>query len=228
MWSPAFLWPGQRIQRYNISVTNKNNGNNSLHMLDASFTDPIVSFSMSLNFLQLNMLTCIGSMFIFSISPVTESSSELNMMQTVTISDWIWNLLSGIYRYILSAKIIQVSIILNFILNLFWINFYTTLYYLFIKMNFLFIQTDVAVAQEFTISAINASVLFKADGTPALVQIYAQVLYAKTTYNNNIIIVAYVPINTSIIAIKKLMSCIVILNFVQICLPILQFTQIVL
>ena len=95
-------------------------------------------------------------------------------------------------------------------------------------MNFLFIQTDVAVAQEFTISAINASVLFKADGTPALVQIYAQVLYAKTTYNNNIIIVAYVPINTSIIAIKKLMSCIVILNFVQICLPILQFTQIVL
>ena len=56
-------------------------------------------------------------------------------------------------------------------------------------MYFLLIQTDVAVAQEFTIiSAINTSVLFKADGTPALVQIYAQVLYyAKTTYNNTVV-----------------------------------------
>ena len=31
------------------------------------------------------------------------------------------------------------------------------------------------IAHEFTVSAINASVLFKADGTPALVEAYVQV-----------------------------------------------------
>ena len=91
MWSPSFLWPGQRIQHYNISVTNKNDGINSHHMVDSSLTDPAVSFLMSWSYFQSNTLTCRGIMF--SISPVTESTSEL--MQTITISDWIWDLLSG-------------------------------------------------------------------------------------------------------------------------------------
>ena len=89
MWSPPFLWPGQRIQRYNITVTNKNDGNSSHYILNPSLTDPIISFSMSMSYLQLNTRTC--TEVIFSISPVSESAPE---MQTVNVSDWIWN--SGI------------------------------------------------------------------------------------------------------------------------------------
>ena len=85
MWSPPFLWPGQRIQRYNITVTNKNTGNSSHHILNSSLIDPIISFSMSISYLQLSTMTC--TEVIFSISPVSESAPKV--MQTVNVSDWI-------------------------------------------------------------------------------------------------------------------------------------------
>ena len=90
MWSPPFLWPGQRIQRWNITVTNINDGNSSHHTLNSSFTDPIISFSFNWSYLQFSTMTC--TEVIFSISPVSESAPEV--MQTMNVSDWMWN--SGI------------------------------------------------------------------------------------------------------------------------------------
>ena len=89
-WSPPFLWPGERIHQYNVSVTNKNDESISHHLINTSFTDPIVSFSMSST-----SLPCNGIMF--SISPVTE------LTQTFNISDWIWSVfnLSGISHEII-------------------------------------------------------------------------------------------------------------------------------
>ena len=81
-WSPPFFWPGQRIQHYNITVTNKNTGNSSHHILNSSFIDPIISFSMSISYLQLSTMTC--TEVIFSISPVSESAPKV--MQTVNVT----------------------------------------------------------------------------------------------------------------------------------------------
>ena len=92
MWSPPFLWPGHRIQYYNISVTkfNKTDGSMKHHRVDTSFSDSLVAFSVhSLN--TLSMLSCIG--IVFSISAIDGSSSE--QMQTFNISDWLWIFPSG-------------------------------------------------------------------------------------------------------------------------------------
>ena len=113
MWSPPFLWPGQRIQDWNITVTNKNDGNTSHHILNSSFTDPIISFSMSWSCLQLSTMTC--TEIIFSISPVSEAAPKV--MQTVNISDWIWN--SGIANYYNQCMDVSKHLIIN----------YTSIYY---------------------------------------------------------------------------------------------------
>ena len=89
-WSPPFLWPGQRIQCYNISVsTNRNDEISVHHMMNSSFLYATVSFSLNMSyFLQSNSLTCME--VLFRVSPVTESAPEL--MTDVTFSDWMWNL----------------------------------------------------------------------------------------------------------------------------------------
>ena len=107
-WSPPFLWPGQRIQCWNITVTNKNDGNSSYHTLNSSFIDPIISFSMSWSCLQLSTMTCIE--VIFSISPVSEAVPKV--MQTVNVSDWIWN--SGIANYYNQCVGVSKHLIINY------------------------------------------------------------------------------------------------------------------
>ena len=89
MWSPPFLWPGYRIQHYNISITNKSDGNIAHYMVDSSVTNSIVTSSLHLNILH--MLSCTA--IIFSISPI--DGSVLEPMQTVNISDYAWTFPSG-------------------------------------------------------------------------------------------------------------------------------------
>ena len=96
MWSPPFLWPGQRIQQYNISLI-QNNEIVGHHILDTSLTHPIitVSFPKTASLLQFNtqnMLSCTPTIM-FSISPVDEPIWE--PMQTFNISDWAWTFPSG-------------------------------------------------------------------------------------------------------------------------------------
>ena len=104
MWSPPFLWPGQRIQQYNISVTN--NERIEYHMLDTSLTNPIVtvSFPTSPSLLQFNAQNMLACMPItFSISPVYDGSI-LEKMQTFNISDWIWTFPLGKCKSVCSGQ----------------------------------------------------------------------------------------------------------------------------
>ena len=95
MWSPPFLWPGQRIQQYNISVTN--NEGVEHHMLDTSLVNPIItlSFPKTSSLLQFNtqtMLSCMPTIT-FGISPV--DGPMLEPMQTFNITDREWAFPSG-------------------------------------------------------------------------------------------------------------------------------------
>ena len=97
MWSPPFLWPGKRIQQYNISIRNNSDGSIQYHMLNASLTNPVVMlpFYISSSLLQVNtqnMLLCM-SWITFSISPI--DGSILEPMQTFNVSDWAWSFPSG-------------------------------------------------------------------------------------------------------------------------------------
>jgi hypothetical protein len=106
LWSPPFLWPGQRIQHYNITVTNDGDGSIAYHMMvNTTSTNPLIEvpFPMSLRSFQLSLNTPkVPSCITFSISPVidgTASVSELN--QTINISDWVWTFpsISGKLRH---------------------------------------------------------------------------------------------------------------------------------
>ena len=89
MWSPPFLWPGYRIQHYNISMTNKSDSSIAHHVVDSSVTNPIVTSSLHLN--TLNMLSCIA--IIYSISPV--DGPVLEPIQNYSISYCAWTFPSG-------------------------------------------------------------------------------------------------------------------------------------
>ena len=44
LWSPPFLWPGQRIQYYNISLVNKTDGIVAYYRVNSTFSDQLVTF----------------------------------------------------------------------------------------------------------------------------------------------------------------------------------------
>ena len=98
MWSPPFLWPGQRIQHYNISVsTNNGDGRVELHVLDTSLTNPVITATIPINSSLLqpntrNMLFCV-SRITFNILPFDGSVFE--PIQTFNISDRVWTFPSG-------------------------------------------------------------------------------------------------------------------------------------
>ena len=103
MWSPPFLWPGQRIQLYNISVTN--NEIVEYRMLDTSLTNPIITVAFPKNPSLLvntqNIPTCIPTITL-SISPIYDGS-VLEPVQNLSISDWTWTFTSGKHNVISSA-----------------------------------------------------------------------------------------------------------------------------
>ena len=45
LWSPPFLWPGQRIQNYNITFVNKTDGSIAYYSVNGTFGDQVVRFS---------------------------------------------------------------------------------------------------------------------------------------------------------------------------------------
>ena len=98
MWSPPFLWPGQRIQHYNIIATDNGNRRVEHRILDTLITNPVIAVPFAINssllqFNTQNMLSCMPRI-IFSISPIDRSVLE-TMRQTFNISDWAWTFPSG-------------------------------------------------------------------------------------------------------------------------------------
>ena len=45
LWSPPFLWPGRRIQYYNISFVNKTDGSIAYYRVNSTFSDQLVIFT---------------------------------------------------------------------------------------------------------------------------------------------------------------------------------------
>lgn len=44
-WSPPFLWPGQQIDYFNVSLANRSDDNVTHHRVDATFSDEVVSLT---------------------------------------------------------------------------------------------------------------------------------------------------------------------------------------
>ena len=97
LWSPPFLWPGNRTQRYNIHVS-LDKTISHYYSVYASHMNPVVSHSISFNSLLLPtlcMLSCIEADI--SISPA--DLSALQMSQTFFVNDSIWIFKSGKHSF---------------------------------------------------------------------------------------------------------------------------------
>ena len=100
LWSAPFLWPGQRIQQYNITMTTDDDGSIAHHMVvNTTSTIPLneILFPPRLRSLQFNAQNT-PSCITFAISPVSDGSAS-QPIQTVNISDWVWIFPSGIHAY---------------------------------------------------------------------------------------------------------------------------------
>ena len=97
LWSPPFLWPGQRIQHYNITMTIDDDGSIAHHMVvNTTLTNPLIEvlFPTRLSSLQFNAQNT-PSCITFAISPVSDGTA-FEPVQTINISDWVWTFPSGI------------------------------------------------------------------------------------------------------------------------------------
>ena len=68
-WSPPFLWPGQAILYFNVSVTNESDGSVTYHQINSNFNDSVVSFKKEI---QEEPLMC--TEFTFNISAISAYS----------------------------------------------------------------------------------------------------------------------------------------------------------
>ena len=94
LWSPPFLWPGHRIEYFNVSITNNSNtiaDTTAVYYLvnDSSYYDatlmiyPVnVPIGTSRSLLSCNNLT-------FHLSAIEKTNYE-QLQQTFTVSDWTW------------------------------------------------------------------------------------------------------------------------------------------
>ena len=97
-WSPPFLWPGDHIKYYNITVTNISNKSFiEVYMLNATFSDALVSYIYPIDFNQSQL--CIE--LSFGVSAISSSGEPLSTfdIQGKYSASKIWRL---IYNVILS------------------------------------------------------------------------------------------------------------------------------
>lgn len=81
-WSPAFLWPGHRIQEYNVFYARDYGTNVSHYNVNSSYVQEIVS--LTLPFFSDALLSCIN----FNISAVDGITSEY--LPPAIVSNWVW------------------------------------------------------------------------------------------------------------------------------------------
>ena len=85
LWSPQFLWPGQRIDYYNISFMNKSNGNitTSYYRVNSTFSDQVFKLTkIHPNDIDL----CTTAEIEFKISAVSVSG---HLLPIINVTDWI-------------------------------------------------------------------------------------------------------------------------------------------
>lgn len=82
-WSPPFLWPGQRIDYYNISFINKSDSSIAYYTVNSTFRDRVVKFT---RMIHENDIMCKRTEIEFFISAFNVSGYPL---PSFNISDWI-------------------------------------------------------------------------------------------------------------------------------------------
>lgn len=95
IWSPPFLWPGEHIQYFNLSVENKRDGSLVYHQVNYIYNESVVHFYMKLNESEiLETLTCTEMSFVIS------AVNTVGMLpQTFNLSDWILPLRTFVHEY---------------------------------------------------------------------------------------------------------------------------------
>lgn len=91
MWSPPFLWPGHRIEYYNVSFISSERLERAYHRIqdNSSYENKIVSFTVDTGKAHQNELSCTNIMFIIS---AFEKLHAYPSLQTFNVSDWMWTL----------------------------------------------------------------------------------------------------------------------------------------
>ena len=74
-WSPPYLWPGEHIEYFIITVTKLKDGSIIRHMVNTSFNNTIVSLTVELDSFMYDLCTC--NEFLFKIVAVGPDLAEL-------------------------------------------------------------------------------------------------------------------------------------------------------
>ena len=86
LWSPPFLWPGQPIHYFSLSVINNTDAITSLYRINTTFSDRIVIFALKLDQGQIqDILTCTKMTFTIS----AFAASDVSLPQSFSLSKWI-------------------------------------------------------------------------------------------------------------------------------------------
>ena len=88
-WSPPFLWPGQAIQYYNVSITNTSDGITTYHKINSMFNDVTVTYTR-----QMPSEIFICTEIIFGVSAVNQSGYALHNFITSSESCMHFKLLN--------------------------------------------------------------------------------------------------------------------------------------
>ena len=93
LWSPPFLWPGERIDYFNVSFMNKSDGSIEYYKVDSVFSDQVVNLTVVINPNE----TCTTAEIKFCISPVSVSGQ---LLRERNVTGWItplctFNLIQG-------------------------------------------------------------------------------------------------------------------------------------
>lgn len=83
--SPPFLWPGHRIDFYNISVTQGTNGNTDYYNMNSTYDAKMVTFTLDISEPHQSMISC--SNITFNIVAFKKFSSLPAILQ---VSEWTW------------------------------------------------------------------------------------------------------------------------------------------
>ena len=99
LWSPPFLWPGNRIQYYNITFTNRSTGSISYSRMNSTYNDQIVTFAR-----EIQIQICSSTELKICISAI----SSVELLESFCVADRLLPLrkqvLISIYEHILNGK----------------------------------------------------------------------------------------------------------------------------
>ena len=87
LWSPPFLWPGHRIDNFNVSYTMIYLGSKKsvYHRINGSHESKIMSFTLDVVKSSQSELSCIYIMF-----NISAFENLFESLQTFNVSDWMW------------------------------------------------------------------------------------------------------------------------------------------